>query len=271
VDCGQDDILSTTPSPQKYCVKIADMEVRPCFVCLRSEYHMWVDNSQRKTFCVWLLKFASNGVTPEYMTYAGTPNWTAPEILLGTAEVSGATDVYALANVLFEIATRTLPFSEEFDPTAVAEHIKAGRRPTWPPCPALEAASGSDERAKLAACELLSHSQLKALVFRAWSQDPSERPSAAALAKELERMLADFIEQLNQVHQDRLFRSASLSVVSKDLRDALLSATQLNARRKSIQKFSEDAPVLEEEISLPSVAAPPQQHFQEPPSAGQFI
>jgi serine/threonine protein kinase len=99
-------------------------------------------------------QFASRGVTPEFMMVGGSPHWTAPEILLGTSDVSGATDVYALANVLFEIATRTLPFSEELHLTAVVEHIKAGRRPTWPPCPALEAASGSDERAKVAACEV---------------------------------------------------------------------------------------------------------------------
>jgi len=180
------------------------------------------------------MEFASAGVTPEYMLRGDTPNWTAPEVLSGAAPVSPASDVYALANVLFEVAARQPPFATEFNPAVVAAHIKAGRRPEWPLCAALGTSEGKgDERAKRAACEVSSHAQFKAWVVKGWAQEASERPTAVALAEGIEALRSDYLAQLQELQQSRLFRSATSTAGSKTPIGAILGSTPLLARRKS--------------------------------------
>lgn len=118
------------------------------------------------------IEFASQGVTPDFMRRGDTPNWTAPEILDGTGDVSPASDVYALANVLYEIITKQVPFGAELDPGVVAQNIIDGRRPTFP-------TAGRGD------CRFV------ALVNQAWDQDPSRRPCAAELTRSIEAMLLD--------------------------------------------------------------------------------
>jgi serine/threonine protein kinase len=163
----------------------------------------------------FVVQFASLGVTPSYMIQGGTPHWTAPEILLGSAPVSPATDVYALANVLFEIVSRETPFAEEHSSSVVASHIKSGRRPTWPACPAMAASQGSDLRAVVAGCEVASHARMKALVVQAWSQDSMERPTAASLAGDVETLRIEYLAQISEAKlQHRLHLATSSSAVA---------------------------------------------------------
>ena len=115
------------------------------------------------------VEFASRGRTPEHMRGGGTPNWTAPEVLDGSEEVSPASDVYALGNVLFEIAASEVPFGHELDPRRVAQCIKEGQRPLFP--------------------EGTASLRYQNLVSQAWAQDPEERPSAAEVAAYL---MADY-------------------------------------------------------------------------------
>jgi hypothetical protein len=164
--------------------------------------------------------------------------------------------VYALATVLYEVASRTSPFEDEYDVSVVANHIKAGKRPKWPLCPALaimEANSNSNsERAKAAACEVASFAQFKALAFKAWAQDPLERPSAAELADEMRSMRVDYLAQLQEVQQSRLLRlSAASTAGSKITKSAVLAATASPVRRKS-QSQQQQQQQLPVDLSIPA-------------------
>jgi serine/threonine protein kinase len=158
------------------------------------------------------VEFSSVGDTPEHMTRGDTPNWTAPEVLNGTATVSPASDMYALANVLFEIAAREVPFENEVSPSgvpiSVRQHIIEGRRPVFPePMAAAGAtvprARGDEATVSRAALELTSRALFKAQVEQAWSQDPAARPEAAALVVALEALLNDFLENMKALTDDR--------------------------------------------------------------------
>jgi serine/threonine protein kinase len=158
------------------------------------------------------VEFASVGDTPEHMTRGDTPNWTAPEVLNGTATVSPASDMYALANVLFEIAAREIPFENEVGPSdvsiSVRQHIIEGRRPVFPePQTAAEVtiprARGDEATVSRAAIELTSRALFRALVEQAWSQDPAVRPEAAALVAALEALHNDYLEHMKALTDDR--------------------------------------------------------------------
>jgi len=161
------------------------------------------------------VEFASKGVTPEYMRLGGTPNWTAPEILSGAAEVSPASDAFALACVLFEIATRGIPF-DGTGAAVIVQQVKEGRRPAFPePDAALQsaatsAAKGDDFTALLAASEVTSRVQFRSLVEKAWAQDPTARPSAADIVNELTTMRNEFVRIEHEAKEER--RRGSLSL-----------------------------------------------------------
>lgn len=114
-----------------------------------------------------------------------TPHWCAPEILSGAAEVSPASDVYALGIVLFEIATRTMPFQSKSNAEVVGL-VCDGVRPDFPPTPELEVLN------EVTNLELTSRSQFQSIVKRSWSQDPTLRPSAIDIAKELKELRTEF-------------------------------------------------------------------------------
>jgi len=123
-------------------------------------------------------EFVTNGITPAHMLLGEEhfkPNWTAPEVLDGSHQVSPASDVYSLANVLFEIASHEVPFQRESSPRAVAQHIKEGRRPAFPEAWAVSSA--------------LQTFEFRELVGQAWAQSPLARPSASMIAQDLSFML----------------------------------------------------------------------------------
>jgi serine/threonine protein kinase len=163
------------------------------------------------------VEFASVGETPEHMTRGDTPNWTAPEVLNGTATVSPASDMYALANVLFEIAARELPFgATPGGGSAVRQLIVNGHRPEFPDSASLSAAdladraltgwasfaAGSSGRpawsppaAADAEAERLSRQQFAAVVAGAWAHDPLARPTAEELVAQLQALHTAFVQQ----------------------------------------------------------------------------
>eukprot|EP00615_Pteridomonas_danica_P012892 CAMPEP_0114329042 /NCGR_PEP_ID=MMETSP0101-20121206/815_1 /TAXON_ID=38822 ORGANISM="Pteridomonas danica, Strain PT" /NCGR_SAMPLE_ID=MMETSP0101 /ASSEMBLY_ACC=CAM_ASM_000211 /LENGTH=331 /DNA_ID=CAMNT_0001458577 /DNA_START=352 /DNA_END=1347 /DNA_ORIENTATION=+ len=158
------------------------------------------------------MEFASVGVTPDYMKRGDTPNWCAPEVLSKTDEVSPASDVYALATVLYEIATRKRPFDGK-EPEEVATLIKAGERPEFPECDASQiATSGDGARAEAAVFEVSSRARFTELVQRSWSQDPKDRPKAMEIVTEIEYIREDYllrISSLREKHRLSNLRSSS--------------------------------------------------------------
>ncbi len=102
----------------------------------------------------------------------GTPLYLAPELLAG-AGASAATDLFALGVVLYEACTGRFPFaiSKELGPwpmiAALARAQKAGPEPISPTV----------------------HPQLRQLILRCLSVDPTQRPpSARSLAAELKAL-----------------------------------------------------------------------------------
>jgi len=175
----------------------------------------YADPTNAMKFVVKLadVEFASVGVTPEHMVRGDTPNWTAPEVLTGTSGVSPASDIYAVANVLFEIATREVPFENQSDllddtPMSIKNKIIEGHRPTFPESLAaaqseIAHAQGNKAEVSRLAIELSSRARFNELVERAWSQDPASRPEAAALLADLKALHADYHERVRAWNDDR--------------------------------------------------------------------
>jgi len=96
----------------------------------------------------------------------GTPAYMAPEVATGH-EATSAADVYSCAAVLYELLSGTLPHRPATTATATLVRIV-----NEPPAPLAVAAPGID-------------AGLAALVMSALSKEPTQRPSAAALARSL--------------------------------------------------------------------------------------
>jgi serine/threonine protein kinase len=96
---------------------------------------------------------------------AGTPHYMSPEQSLGD-QVDGRADVYSLGVVLYEMLTGTRPFSGRNATEVIAKHISA-------PIPKL-----SDREPDMPVA-------LVRLVDRMLAKEPSGRPTAVELVKEL--------------------------------------------------------------------------------------
>jgi serine/threonine protein kinase len=102
--------------------------------------------------------------------------WLAPEVLR-SGEFKQSADVFSLAIVLWEIRTSKFPYEHcKFFQRQIRECILQGYRHPFPD------ASMDPQRART----------MKAyddLVQAAWSEDPDQRPTAAVIAKSLEKIL----------------------------------------------------------------------------------
>ncbi|WP_433723195.1 protein kinase domain-containing protein [Nocardia sp. CA-129566] len=104
-------------------------------------------------------------------TIMGSPAFTAPEILDGQAPTPAA-DVYGLGATLFAVLTGHAAFERRSGEQVVAQFVRITAEPT----PNLRE-HGIDED--------LSH-----VIERAMDRSPEQRPSAAALGRELQRLQA---------------------------------------------------------------------------------
>jgi serine/threonine protein kinase len=204
------------------------------------------DPTSKMKFVVKLadVEFASTGATPEHMIRGDTPNWTAPEVLAGTSDVSPASDIYALANVLFEIATREAPFEKtkyhnDGDTSiSIKQGIIEGCRPLFPKSQAaaqseLACAQGNEAEVNRLAIELSSRASFEKLVERSWSQDPASRPEAAVLLADLKGLHVDYYERIkawsdNRRREGALIYKASSSENGRHEDDRLKAHSRLD-------------------------------------------
>ncbi len=106
--------------------------------------------------------------TTKAETSAGTLLWMAPELFSFPPTRTDKTDVYALAVVLWELASRQLPFqSAEGNTSLVKEWVKEGAREPIP----------EDTPPGIAK-----------LIGRCWAQRAEDRPTAAEAVKELRQV-----------------------------------------------------------------------------------
>jgi len=136
--------------------------------------------------------------------FRGTPAYSAPEQITVPVRVSKATDVYALGVLLYELLTRSLPFTDT-DPAALFAAIRE-RYPELPT--ALEA------QVPLA---------LQNICLKCLEKDPSHRyPDAQSLAQDIRRVLAgekvwarpSFV--MDQVRQEVFLHRQRLMVWAKN-------------------------------------------------------
>jgi len=130
----------------------------------------------------------------------GTARWTAPEVISGQTYTEAA-DVYSYGIILWELATRKIPF-EEISNSELPKLVVAGKRPQIP------SSSVPEEFADL--------------MKRSWSQSPSSRP--------LFPSIVDYLRQhappLNNAHQDPL---SLLEQLQKE-------TDQLKAEKEKLEK-----------------------------------
>jgi TPR repeat protein/serine/threonine protein kinase len=97
----------------------------------------------------------------------GTVLWTAPELFKRGAKATTASDIYSLAMVLWELASRKVPFAEATSAGVAAAWVAQGEQETIP------------ENAP---------EEFKSLILESWNKTPEKRPSAETLAKRLDSL-----------------------------------------------------------------------------------
>lgn len=103
----------------------------------------------------------------------GTVRYMPPEQITGEAEITGATDLYALGCLLYEMLTGRVPFDGDTTMDLLNKHI------TSPP---------PDVRELAPSCP----AELRELLFRLLAKNPADRPpSAGDVAATLSRILSE--------------------------------------------------------------------------------
>ncbi|CAF0794758.1 unnamed protein product [Adineta steineri] len=104
----------------------------------------------------------------------GTLQWKAPE-LLKFGKPSQASDIYSLGIVLWELATRCIPY-DGVDEAVICQGVKAGERLEIP----------QDVPSSFAS-----------IISQAWSQEPNKRPTASALIQVIKTFISNTVEKSN--------------------------------------------------------------------------
>ena len=140
--------------------KIIHRDLKSLNVLLDHQYHAKISD-----FGFAKVKSESQGTKTKLEI--GTLRWMAPELLKReTDDHNVATDIYSYGMVLWEIASRQLPFRSGLDNTVVMNWIKDGEQENVPvDCPE---AYGE-------------------LIKACWQKEAKERPSAEKLVAELKR------------------------------------------------------------------------------------
>lgn len=98
----------------------------------------------------------------------GTRRWRAPELFKRDSVANPSTDVYSLGMVLWEIASRKIPFGDAESEDTAIDWIKSGEKERFPvDCP----------------------KDFVAIATQCWSTSPAQRPPVEAVVAALESLL----------------------------------------------------------------------------------
>lgn len=149
----------------------------------------------------------------------GTVRWRAPELFRRGTPHSASTDVYSLGMILWEIASRQLPYADGDDDQA-KDWIKEGENEKIPAdCPA----------------------EFAAIILSCWEKDPKLRPTAAEIVAKLEPMLKKEKEKYNVSKTSYLLGTLIKTIDSK--------LDHINTKADMIMS--------EQELTRATISAPP--------------
>lgn len=99
--------------------------------------------------------------------FKGTVQWSAPELFEPDAEANPTSDIYSFGMVLWELATRQVPFAKAASVMVALSWITKGHQEKIPDT---------------------TPGELKALIIACWNKEPSKRPKTDEVAKQLDSL-----------------------------------------------------------------------------------
>jgi hypothetical protein len=146
------------------------------------------------------VELASLGITPfNILNGDALCNYVAPEVLSGMCPVSPASDVFAFANVLFEIETGSVPFGNEKS-EKVSELLVLGQRPIFPDIDSAHAGEAvGPGKSKSAEYEVESRIKVRELIVKCWAQGAEDRPGISSISSALSSIRSDYLLQLRNM------------------------------------------------------------------------
>ena len=106
---------------------------------------------------------------------AGTLQWMAPEVFRGDQNYTKAVDVYSFGMVLWELATRKVPWKDDIEDSETATSLFNG----------INHALQTGSRPTIPDAVLAEHGAFVAVMRRCWAGDPTDRPSFSEAARDL--------------------------------------------------------------------------------------